>query len=56
MAVLIEKQVALNSVNLAAIAEMLGHKTSAMVKCYTYLSKEHTLNVIERMNRAVFGE
>jgi hypothetical protein len=35
---------------------MLGHKTLAMVKRYAHLSEAHTHGVVERRNRAVFGE
>ena len=38
------------------IAEVLGHKTLAMVKRYAHLSEAHTRGVVERMNRAVFGD
>ena len=33
-----------------------GHKTLAMVKRYAHLSEAHTHSVVERRNRAVFGE
>ena len=42
--------------SLAEIAEVLGHKTLTMVKRYAHLSESHTRGVVERMNRAVFGE
>jgi integrase len=38
------------------IAEVLGHKTLNMVRQYAHLSEAHTRSVVERMNRAVFGE
>jgi integrase len=47
---------AMNGASLAEIAEVLGHKTLAMVKRYAHLSEAHTRGVVERMNRAVFGE
>jgi integrase len=47
---------AMNGATLAEIAEVLGHKTLAMVKRYAHLSEAHTRTVVERMNRAVFGE
>ena len=47
---------AMNGATLAEIAEVLGHKTLAMVKRYAHLSEAHTRGVVERMNRAVFGE
>jgi integrase len=47
---------AMNGASLLEIAEVLGHKTLAMVKRYAHLSEAHTRSVVERMNRAVFGE
>ncbi|UHD17378.1 tyrosine-type recombinase/integrase [Thiocapsa bogorovii] len=47
---------AMNGASLAEIAEVLGHKTLAMVKRYAHLSEAHTAGVVERMNRAIFGE
>ena len=47
---------AMNGASLHEIAEVLGHKTLAMVKRYVHLSEAHTRGVVERMNRAVFGE
>jgi integrase len=47
---------AMSGASLAEIAEVLGHKTLAMVKRYTHLSEGHTRSVVERMTRAVFGE
>jgi integrase len=47
---------AMNGASLAEIAEVLGHKTLAMVKRYTHLAEQHTLGVVERMNRTVIGE
>jgi integrase len=47
---------AMNGASLLEIAEVLGHKTLAMVKRYVHLSEAHTRSVVERMNRAVFGE
>jgi integrase len=38
------------------LAAVLGHKTLAMVKHYAHLSEQHTVSVIERMNRAIFDE
>jgi len=46
---------AMNGATLAEIAEVLGHKTLAMVKRYARLTEAHTSRVVERMNRAVFG-
>jgi integrase len=48
---------AMHGASLAEIAEVLGHKTLQMTKRYTHLSEAHTRGVVvERMNRAVFGE
>lgn len=47
---------AMNGATLAEIAEILGHKTLAMVKRYAHLTEEHTSSVIERMNMEVFGD
>lgn len=41
---------AMNGASLAEIAEILGHKTLAMVKRYAHLSEAHTASVVERMN------
>ena len=45
---------AMNGASLLEIAELLGHKTLAMVKRYAHLTEAHTKNVVERMNRVVF--
>ena len=37
------------------IAEVLGHNTLDMVKRYAHLGESHTANVVERMNRKIFG-
>ncbi|BCR03068.1 integrase [Desulfuromonas versatilis] len=47
---------AMNGATLAEIAEVLGHKTLAMVKRYSHLSEAHTAGVVERMNEKIFGE
>jgi integrase len=47
---------AMNGASLVEIAEILGHKTLAMVKRYAHLSESHTRGVVERMNRTIFGE
>jgi integrase len=47
---------AMNGASLLEIAEVLGHKTLAMVKRYAHLTEAHTRSVVEQMNRAVFGE
>jgi integrase len=47
---------AMNGASLAEIAEVLGHKTLAMVKRYAHLSEQHTAGVVARMNSAIFGD
>ena len=47
---------AMNGASLAEIAEVLGHKTLAMVKRYAHLSEAHTAGVVARMNAAIFGK
>ena len=47
---------AMDGASLAEIAEVLGHKTLAMVKRYAHLSEAHTAGVVERMNARYFGE
>jgi len=46
---------AMNGASLAEIAEVLGHKTLAMVKRYAHLSEAHTAGVVSRMNAKIFG-
>ena len=46
---------AMNGATLAEIAEVLGHKTLAMVKRYAHLSQAHTTRVVEAMNAKIFG-
>ena len=45
---------AMNGATLAEIAEVLGHKTLAMVKRYAHLTEAHTAKVVTRMNEAIF--
>lgn len=47
---------AMNGASLAEIAEVLGHKTLAMVKRYAHLSEAHTAGVVARMNARIFGD
>jgi integrase len=46
---------AMNGESLAEIAEVLGHKTLAMVKRYAHLSDGHVSNVVASMNAKIFG-
>ena len=47
---------AMSGATLAEIAEVLGHKTLAMVKRYSHLSEAHTAGVVEKMNKKFFGD
>jgi len=47
---------AMNGASMNEIAEVLGHKTLAMVKRYAHLSEIHTAKVVESMNKKIFGE
>jgi len=47
---------AMNGASLAEIAEVLGHKTLAMVKRYAHLSDGHVSNVVASMNAKIFGD
>ena len=49
-------ELAMNGASLHEIAAVLGHKTLAMVQRYAHLSEQHTVSVVERMNKAVFGD
>jgi len=42
---------AMSGATLSEIAEILGHKTLAMVKRYSHLTEQHTSGVVARMNR-----
>jgi integrase len=46
----------MNGASLLEIAELLGHKTLAMVKRYAHLCESHTRGVVQRMSQAIFGE
>jgi integrase len=46
---------AMNGASLLEIAEILGHKTLQMVKGYSHLSEDHKADVLERINKKVFG-
>jgi integrase len=45
----------MSGATLAEIAEILGHKTLAMVKRYSHISESHASNVVSRMNEKIFG-
>jgi site-specific recombinase XerD len=46
----------MSGASLVEIAEVLGHKTLAMVKRYAHLSEAHTAAIVERMNSKIFGK
>ncbi len=46
---------AMNGASTNEIAEVLGHKTLAMVKRYAHLSEVHTAGVVTKMNQKIFG-
>jgi integrase len=46
---------AMNGASLLEIAEVLGHKTLQMVRRYSHLAESHTAEVVEKMNRKIFG-
>ena len=47
---------AMNGATVAELAEIMGHKTLAMVKRYSHLSTSHTSGVLERMAAKIFAE
>ncbi len=46
---------AMNGASLAEIADILGHRTLAMVQRYAHLSDSHKAEVVSRMNQSLFG-
>lgn len=48
-------ELAMSGASLAEIAEILGHKTLAMVRRYSHFIESHTTKVLERMTEKVFG-
>jgi site-specific recombinase XerD len=44
----------MNGASLTDIAEILGHKTLAMVKRYAHLSEGHVSQVVAAMNAHIF--
>ena len=49
-------ELAMSGATLAEIAEVLGHKTLAMVKRYAHLTEQHTSKVVARMNERIFSD
>ena len=48
-------ELAMSGASLAEIAEILGHRTFAMVRKYSHFAESHTAKVLERMTEKVFG-
>lgn len=48
-------ELAMSGASLLEIAEILGHKTLAMVQRYSHLTKKHTAELLERMNEKQFA-
>lgn len=46
---------AMNGAGLREIADILGHKTLAMVQRYSHLTQDHKIATVERMASAIFG-
>ena len=46
----------MNDASLLEIAEILGHKTMAMVQRYAHLTKKHTASILESMNEKQFAK
>jgi len=45
----------MSGASLGEIADVLGHRTLAMVKRYSHIADEHRAKVLERMSRHMFG-
>jgi len=45
----------MSGAGLGEIADILGHRTLAMVQRYSHVADEHRQKVVQRMNEAVFG-
>ena len=45
---------AMNGATLSELAEILGHKTLAMVKRYSHFTEAHTSELVKRMNKKMF--
>lgn len=46
---------AMNGASPIAIAEVLGHKSLEMVKRYSHLAESHVAEIVEEMNKKIFG-
>ena len=47
---------AMNGATSVEIAGVLGHKSLLMVKRYSHISESHTIGVVEKMSRKIFGD
>ena len=47
---------AMNGATMLQISEVLGHKTLQMVKRYSHFAESEIADVVERMNRKIFGD
>ncbi len=47
---------AMNGASLTELSEILGHKTLSMVKRYAHFTDSHTAQVVQSMNRKIFGD
>lgn len=47
---------AMNGAGIREIADVLGHKTLAMVQRYSHLTEDHKSSIVERMANAIFNE
>ena len=46
---------AMNGATLLKIAEVLRHKALDVIQRYAHLAESHTANVVEDMNKKIFG-
>jgi integrase len=47
---------AMNGATMLQISEVLGHKTLQMVKRYSHFGESEIADVVERMNKKIFGD
>jgi integrase len=47
---------AMHGAGLREIADILGHKTLAMVQRYSHLTQDHKASVVDRMTDAIFQD
>jgi site-specific recombinase XerD len=46
----------MHGAGLREIADILGHKTLAMVQRYSHLTQDHKASVVDRMTDAIFQD